>query len=237
MHRTPAPRRPSDRPDTIRAHGDRQMRRRHTDTTAGERRHTPATAKKWPPRRAGRITAGLVAAIVAVTGCNGTRPADEVTPSTGAAASSAAPAPTVDSKEQQAREAVLAAYNGYREAYVAAAAAPDPDKTDLPKYVADPLLSQLKFELRRNREDGLVMKGRPRWNPRVTTINVTNRPFNAQVQDCFDNANVDVVDKATGRSVLASGQTTRYVVTAEAVLYDDGRWLIRQATANRERTC
>jgi hypothetical protein len=150
---------------------------------------------------------------------------------------SASPSPSVDPKVADATGKALAAYNGYREAMVAAEAAADYNNQDLPKYVADPLLTQAKGDLYLKQQQGYVMTGRPQWSPQVTTVNVTIRPYTVQITDCLDTTGWDTVNKATGKSVAVPGQAKKYVVTSEAKQYDDGRWLIDQSTADRSHLC
>lgn len=152
--------------------------------------------------------------------------------------SPASPAtPQADTAEQEARASALAAYDNYRKAYVAAAASGDTDGAELAKYTADPLLRELKYELLQKREQGLTTRGQPDWSAQVVKVNVESRPFTATIEDCFDGTNWQTVYKSNGEPAGVPGQAKRYVVVAEAALYDDGRWLIRQSTAQRERPC
>ncbi|MFD6757371.1 hypothetical protein [Micromonospora gifhornensis] len=161
-------------------------------------------------------------------------PGAATTPPPSTASSAALPA---DTAEQEARASALAAYDNYRKAYVAAAASGDTDGKELAKYTADPLLRQLKYELLQKRDQGLTTKGQPSWSAEVTKVNVESRPFTATIEDCFDGTNWQTVYKSNGKPAGVPGQAKRYVVIAEAALYGDGRWLIRQSTAQRERPC
>jgi len=149
----------------------------------------------------------------------------------------AAPAATSKSPEQEASDKALAAYNGFREAYVAASATADANSPDLAKYAIDPALAQLKYDLFQMNRQGLVTTGRPAWSPRVTSVNLTARPQSVEIKDCLDITNWHTVHKDTGKPAEAPGQAQRFVVTAQAVLTDDGRWLIRQTTADRKTSC
>lgn len=79
--------------------------------------------------------------------------------------------------------------------------------------------------------------GRPTWNAKVTAVNVTTRPFTAHIEDCFDSTSWNTVYKDTKKSAAVKGQAKMYLVTAGVTMYDDGRWLVRQAKAHRERSC
>lgn len=170
-----------------------------------------------------------LATAAAAAGCS----SGTATPASGPAS----PPATESSDAAKARTAALTAYNKYREAQVAAMATSDVSGGDLRLYTADPLLTQIRVTLQQHREQGLVNTGEPSWSPRVTEVNVASRPHTAQIEDCFDNGTWSVVRKSTGESVSARGQSTRYLVVAKAVQYDDGRWLIQSAQAQRDRQC
>ncbi|MFI7026307.1 hypothetical protein ACIBMZ_26690 [Micromonospora sp. NPDC049900] len=179
---------------------------------------------------AAAVTAALLAGCSADPGTDpGTTPSPTSAPST--------TAPQADTAEQEARTSALAAYDNYRKAYVTAAAAEDLDGDELAKYTADPLLRQLRYELIQKHDQGLTTKGQPVWNAQVTEVNVDSRPFTATIEDCFDGTNWQTVYKSNGKPAGVPGQAKRYIVTAEAALYDDGRWLIRESSAQRERPC
>jgi hypothetical protein len=189
-------------------------------------------------RRRERVTTVATAVTlmaVLLSGC-GSDP-DPGADATAPPSTASSAAPQADTAEQEARTSALAAYDNYRKAYVAAAASGDVEGKELAKYTGDPLLRQLKYELIQKRDQGLTTKGQPSWSARVTKVNVDSRPFTATIEDCFDGSNWQTVYKSNGKPAGVPGQAKRYVVTAEAALYDDGRWLIRQSTAQRERPC
>ncbi len=198
------------------------------------------TEPRQSSRRSTVLIAAAIALLVIVAGVVGAATwrarSDSPAQPTPAATETSRPSPS-PTPEQEAADKALAAYNNYREAQVAAFATAEPTGGDLSKYVADPLLGELQYDLRQKRDQGLIVTGRPVWKPRVTKVNVTSRPFTVQIEDCFDATNWNTVYKATGKSAAVPGQNKKYVVTAEAALYDDGRWLIRSAKAERERPC
>ncbi|MET8353783.1 MULTISPECIES: hypothetical protein [unclassified Micromonospora] len=183
------------------------------------------------PRR--RVRAATAVLAVAGAGCSSFTEAPTSTPS----ATAAAPSSTEDAEAAEARADALAAYNSYREAQLAAMATSDVSGGDLRRYTADPLLTQIRLTLQQHQQQGLINAGTPSWSPQATQVNVSSRPFTVQIEDCFDHGNWRVVRKSTGEAVSAPGQSTRYPVVAKAVLYDDGRWLIQTAQAQRERRC
>ena len=144
---------------------------------------------------------------------------------------SAGPGPTTSptqtaaskSPQQAVSESALAAYNGYREAYVAASATANANDPELAKYAIDPALAQLKYDLFQMNRQGLVTTGRPTWRPQVTSVNLATAPHTVEIRDCLDITNWQTIHKDTGKPAEAPGQAQRFVVTAQAVLGDDGR--------------
>lgn len=179
------------------------------------------------------VVAGLCIA-AAASGCRSNPPAAPSAPTPTAVSS---PSPTVDAREQQETAGVLAAYNGFREAYITAAATSDFNDKTLPSYIADPLLAEVRFALRQTNGQGIVYKGRPTWSAKVPQLNVTTRPYTATIEDCFDATGWDAVYKTTGKPAAVTGQAKRYLATSTATLYDNGRWLISSSKADRSRPC
>lgn len=165
-----------------------------------------------------------------------TKPDESPAPPASSAPSAPA-SPSIGVEETQAREKVLAAYDGYRNAYVAAAAIPDPRGGKLRDFTADPLLGLAKANLQLDAEQGYGMQGKPTWTVKVVKVNVTQRPFTAETEECFDSTNWKVVKRSTGKSVAAPNQNMKYLVIGEAAQFDDGRWLIRRSQAHRDRPC
>jgi hypothetical protein len=131
----------------------------------------------------------------------------------------------------------LAAYVGYWEAYVTAAANPGNPAPDLAKFVADPLLTQLRLNLRQYRDNDIVHKGRPTWTPRATEVNTTAAPYTVVIEDCFDSAGWEPVFASTGKSAAAPGQATRYVITSTVKSFEVHGWLVVESRADRSRSC
>ncbi|MET7879843.1 hypothetical protein ABZS52_23290 [Micromonospora profundi] len=171
---------------------------------------------------------------VGLTGCGNDKPA--VAPSPASTPFSAATSMAVNGEDAEARAAALAAYQNYVRMYVTASNKGDYN-AKLDKFVADPALLTVRQDLLIKFQQGLVTKGQPVSAPAVSKIDTSQRPFTAEVEDCFDTGRWDVVSKKTGKSVRTTGQATRYVVIAKAELFDDGQWRIREVSAQRERPC
>jgi hypothetical protein len=191
---------------------------------------------KMRPGRRGMllVVAPAATVLLALTGC------DKGAPKAGASSppASLSPSSTIDAAQADANRKVLAAYNGYINAQVAAAAIPDPDSKDLRKYAGDPLLAQMRYDLNLLKTNGLVRQGAPKVAPKVTELQLGATPPVATVEDCYDVSDQHVVNKATGKSADAPGQSKRYIVTSQAKFFggQDG-WLIVQSDADRSRQC
>lgn len=188
------------------------------------------------PRRR-RAAAAVLVVLAAATAAGCDRDGGGGKPPVNSTSATASVSPSVNAEEAAARTAALAAYNGYREAFIKASATADTNSAELAKYVADPLLTELRLDLQIKRDQGLVTTGRPVWNATVSAANVSVRPFTVQIDDCFDATNWPTVHKANGQPAGVPGQNKKYRVIAEATLYDDGRWLINSSRAERERPC
>ena len=194
---------------------------------------TPLAATPGTAPRALVAASAAFAVLLTAASCS-----DAPSPAPGPASSSnALVSPSASTEEVTARDKALAAFTGYREAQVQAYAKASIEGTGLTDYVGDPLLSEVRFSVAQLREQGLVGKGRPTWSPKVTKVDVTHRPFTVEIEDCFDHGSWDTVRKDNGKSVVAPGQATRYLVQSKAVQYDDGRFLIQESKAYRDRPC
>jgi hypothetical protein len=184
-----------------------------------------------------RVVGTCVVAVLVATaaiGCSNDKPTGGG-PTPGPSAS---PTSSAD-EQQQAKQRALAAYNGYRDAYVSAAADPNPTsaKPELAKFTADPLLNSLVNTLALDLGSGIVNQGHPVWKADPTAVNVATRPYSVTLRDCFDSADWTPVYKATGKSAAVAGQAKKYTVTAKAVQFDDGAWRITEAQADRNQPC
>jgi len=180
------------------------------------------------------ITALMVAAVVYATSRTGQRAPAEPAPS---ATSAAASAPSSATTDADVTASVLAAYAGFREAYIAAAATADAQTAELATFAGDPLLLQTRLALQTQARHGIVYQGRPTWTAKVTGANLTTRPYTATIEDCLDTTGWIPVNRRTRVPATLPGQALRYRVISTAQRYDDGRWLIIQSAADRSRPC
>ena len=172
---------------------------------------------------------GLLAACTSGASADRTSsPASPVSPSSSATTPS--PDPT-----KQAADAALAAYRGFRQAEVRAAAKADPKGSGLERYAIDKALDGVYSVLLFYRQQGIVVRGEPTLSPTVSSVTLGTPP-RAVISDCFDTSKWEAVYKATGKSAVAPGQARRTVVTASVEVYR-GRWMVRTLTNQRDRTC
>lgn len=174
------------------------------------------------------VVVSLGVALCVLAGCT-SEPAAEPQP-TSTGGSTATAAPTVDAVEEEARQAVLAAYNGYLEAYVKASATADYRTKELATYVGEPLLGQLLNNLFNMSRSGVHNEGRPSWSPTVTELRLD--AGEAVIQDCFDSTNWNAV----GGKAQPTAQAKRYPVVVKAKRVS-GKWYVYESTAQRSSTC
>ncbi|MBX7268933.1 hypothetical protein KIF24_24805 [Micromonospora sp. Llam7] len=172
------------------------------------------------------LTLGV--ALCVLVGCTSEPSSEPDATSTSSAAATAAPTP--DAVEEQARHEVLAAYNGYLEAYITASATANYRTKELATYVGEPLLGQLLNNLYNMSRSGVRNEGRPTWSPTVTELRLDANE--AVIQDCFDSTNWNAV----GGKAQPTAQAKKYPVVLKAKRVND-KWYVYESTAQRSSTC
>jgi hypothetical protein len=170
--------------------------------------------------------------VAAVTGCStepGPRP---VSMQEGRPAAAATP----DARAARAAESALSAYAGYLSTSRDAARVPDPQHPGLRNYLADPLLTRVRLTIRDLKLHGAVRIGAMSSNPTVTDMSLDAEPATVTIQDCLDTTGYRMIYAKTRAPVPGSGGG-RYVATATATRYPDGRWLISDGTAHTDQPC
>ena len=135
-----------------------------------------------------------------------------------------------------AEKSALDAYAGYLAAARKAESIPDPHYPELKKYLGDPLLTKVRVTIRDIKEHGAMRTGKLISNPRVTAVSLDSVPARVMIQDCIDASGYAMVDKKTGKKVPGHA-AGRYVATATASRYPDGRWLVDSGVAHRDQPC
>jgi len=135
-----------------------------------------------------------------------------------------------------ASKAALAAYNGYLGATRDASVDPDPTHPALRKYLADPLLTRVRDTVRDLETHGVVRTGKMVSDPRVSALDLTANPPTVSIQDCIDSSGYKMV-YAKSKKPVPGAAGGRYVATATATLYPDGRWLISDGAVHQDQPC
>lgn len=180
------------------------------------------------------VSAYLVVGVVlaAVAGCGTDREAP--VEALGMVDQSAPASGEVD--ELNARKAALAAYSGYLAVTQEASGDSDPHHPELTTYLADPLLTRVRFTIRTAKEHGAIRIGTLRSDPVVTAVDLASVPATVEIQDCLDATGWRLV-YAEDERVVPGSQSTRHLATATATRYPDGRWLINTGAAHEDQPC
>jgi hypothetical protein len=148
----------------------------------------------------------------------------------------ATPAVHSDAAEQAAGKAALAAYSGYLKASRAASARSDPTHPALARFVADPLLTRVRLAIREAKEHGAMRTGTLVSDPTVVSVSLDADPPTVEIQDCLDATGYPLV-YAKDRRVVPGTGGGRYLATATATRYPDGRWLVNVGAAHQDQPC
>ncbi|GIJ12617.1 hypothetical protein ACFFMR_29045 [Micromonospora andamanensis] len=144
----------------------------------------------------------------------------ESVPTTQATTPPSAPASEAPSAQQEA----LAAYIGMWQAMAKAGEVPDPDAPELRRYAADRALARVVDVLFTYRETGVVTRGAPVTDARVSGASPADAPTEVTVVDCGDSTNWTKHTKATGE-LIADDPRGRRNITA-VVKPVDGSWKV-----------
>ncbi|MEV0425136.1 hypothetical protein [Micromonospora sp. NPDC050495] len=187
--------------------------------------------RTWHSRRWASCLLSL-AVLGAGAGC-GSEPEAATRPLTG---TGNAPAAHSVADEEAAGKAALAAYSGYLEASRAANARSDPGHPALARFLADPLLTKVQVTIREAKEHGAMRTGTLLSDPTVVSVDLTADPPTVQIQDCLDATGYRLV-YAKNHRVVPGTRGGRYLATATATRYPDGRWLINAGAAHQDQPC
>lgn len=135
----------------------------------------------------------------------------------------ASPTPTLGPREAAERDA-LAAYVGMWQAVAKVGEAPDPDAPELRRFAADRALARLVDVIFTYRETGVVTRGTPMVNARVTGASPAEVPAEVTVADCGDSTNWTKHKKSTGE-LIKDDPRGRRTITA-VVKSVDGSWKV-----------
>ncbi|WP_369362626.1 hypothetical protein AB5L52_03845 [Streptomyces sp. CG4] len=159
----------------------------------------------------------LAGGLVVLTGCssNDSGSSDK---SPSPTASTPAPATSSADPEAAAKQDVISAYRHYWEEGVIAYSKASMDGTDLKRYAKGNALGLVQSDLHNLKTAGQVIEGKPRIDPKVTSLDLQRKVPSAQITDCIDVSLWKVLDaKTKSEVVLPKSRRTKYVsiVTAE----------------------
>ncbi|WP_424892309.1 hypothetical protein [Streptomyces sp. XH2] len=178
-----------------------------------------STADRGRTRRGLRaVTLGAAAltGVSLLSGCGGKAKdeslGDDPVASTPASAASSASA-SADPQEAVKGE-VTTAYRKYWDAQIQAYAKASPVGTDLEKYAFDKALSKALGELATLYNNGNVIKGEVKVDPKVSALSLDEKPKKATIADCTDVSRWVLQNKKSGQAVpLPKERLTRFQTT------------------------
>lgn len=179
-----------------------------------------------------RTLAGLVGGCLVVGGCSTPAPPDP----DALAGYRPAPSASANLDATKAAEAALTSYAGYLAASREASRVADPHHPQLPTFLADPLLTRVRATIRTLKQRGAVRIGSVVSQPTVAEVNLSAVPATVSIQDCIDTTGYRMV-YAKNKSPVPGASSGRYVATATASRYPDGRWLINNGAAHPDQPC
>jgi hypothetical protein len=172
------------------------------------------------------LAGSLVLAVV--TGCSGGAAAARHSPATPPSAPSSVPVPR--NPQVQARRAYL----GMWQSFVAASRTADYQSGLLARYAAGGALSVLTHGLYQNYRSGIVTRGQPSFDPKVTVASTNGSQAQANVTDCADSSHWADYYKS-GRP--APGEPRgRQRIYARLQPFD-GVWKVTYLVVEKDGTC
>lgn len=183
-----------------------------------------------------RAAAAMVLALVVGAGCSDARPNARPNSARSSPSQTTTPSSSTQTLDPQAavKADVLAAYRGFSAAVSRAERHPNRSPSALKRYAIDKALANARATVALYRQQGIVVRGRPRHDPEV--IALSGSSGTATIRDCVDLTGVEAIYRETGESALAPNQSRRHVATAKATVLD-GRWVIREVAADRKTPC
>ena len=177
-----------------------------------------------------RVACALGALLLA-TACGGSGSSMDASPPTTTGARAAA----AQSAEAAARKESIAAYNAMWADMAAAAETADYQSPRLAEHADGEALSQLVRGLYANKQHGIVAKGDPATNPKVTSSTPSGSPTSVAIVDCFDDSRWLNYLASTGalQNDVAGGSHA----TTATVSRSDGAWKVTELAVGAVGTC
>lgn len=194
------------------------------------------TTRTWGPGdRPAVRRAGVAITALALTACgsgaSGPAPARSAPP---VSVPAAPPAPS--SPADLARHQAIAAYLGMWRDFADAATTSDWRSSKLAQNATGDALSTLSRGLYADRYNGLVSRGRPVNNPRVSSVDPVDSPTKVVISDCGDSTNWVTyrVDNGQPANDGPGGRRQINAIVKKAV---DGSWKVTDFGVQAVGTC
>ncbi|MGQ0575502.1 MAG: hypothetical protein ACT4RN_15045 [Pseudonocardia sp.] len=171
---------------------------------------------------------GVLVAATTLAGCSIGGPVDPMPlsgPSSDAAASPVPESPGVDSDVDRASRDALATYEAMWQDFAEAGLTSDWQSPELGRHATGIALTNLSRGLYADNYNGLVTRGEPVLDPRVTSVEPVDDPTTVRVADCGDSSNwLKYRDDTGARADDNPGG--RRMITAVVELQVDGSWKV-----------
>ncbi|WP_084692308.1 hypothetical protein [Parafrankia elaeagni] len=180
----------------------------------------------------------ITAVLTLAAGCDsgdGSQPAPTPSAANASTQPSAPVSPTPTSPADIARRDAVAAYLGMWKAYAQASHTSDWQAPYLSQYAAGDALQVITGNLYADHYNGLVAKGEPVNNPRVTSVTPEDAPKSVIIEDCGDDRNW--LQYRTDGSLLNNTPGASHRIVAEVRLHADGKWRVTKYGIDTAGTC
>lgn len=191
-----------------------------------------------PHPRASVLPPAACLLMVALTGCTGGGPSAAPSKASPAVSSTtpthpSVPSPTPSTTAAAESQAVIQAYEGMWADMVEAARTADYRSSTLAAHTVDPATGQLRRTLLTYSRLGVVVKGRLRTDPHLTSLKP--RLGQATLTDCLDDRDWLTYDAKTGKPTDSEpgGRT----VTDATLRRVDGAWQVSSYVIHRGHSC
>ncbi|MEE1782700.1 hypothetical protein PUR71_07155 [Streptomyces sp. SP17BM10] len=177
--------------------------------------------------------------VLAMSACSSTADKADKAATTAPVQPSASSAPATPGADPTAKATadVLAIYQAYTDAKIAAMTTGQATPEKLLQVATGDAYDSLARDITRAQQAKIVYKGTEVTHPQVTAIDTTASPQKATLTDCIDVSNWTAVFSSTGANAAATGAPGRLLVNVGAVQVAGGAWRISDYTPDRSRTC
>lgn len=178
----------------------------------------------------------VILAAITMTACTDPEASESGDRNPGTTASSPVPSSSAASPADEASEAALAAYTGMWDDMVEAAKTSNWKDPNLGRHATKDALRVITGLLYADHKNGVVTKGRPTYDPEVSSVKPKTAPKTVLVSDCGDDSRWLKYWKKSGKPVDDEPGGRRQI-TAEVKLQTDGNWRVTRFAVQGVGTC